>query len=115
MDKIPTEQLVQLIDSVSANYKGDAHVLFGAIGALMVGRLYGWRVIRVFLSNATYVKYQKVLGISFKDYMPPETELSDRSLAYKVIKNLKVFWGIVRGQVPIDQHGISKNLKSIIE
>lgn len=114
MDKIPTEQLIELIDSVSANYKGDSHVLFGAIGALMVGRLYGWRVIRVFLSTTTYAKYQKVLGISFKDYMPPETELSDRAFAYKVIKDLKSFWGIVRGQVPIEQHGISKSLKSII-
>ncbi|MDD5754558.1 MAG: hypothetical protein PHN45_07395 [Methylococcales bacterium] len=81
MGKMTVEQLVAHIDNVASTYKGDSHVLFGAIGALFVGRLYGWRVIRVFLSTTTYAKYQRVLGLSFREVLPPETELSDRALA----------------------------------
>jgi len=108
-----TADLLSHIDSVASEYKGDSHVLFSAIGAVFVGRLYGWRVIRVVLSTSTYAKYQKVLALDFKSVMSPETSLSDRSLAYKVVKNLKAFWAIVRGQVPIEDYGVNSNLKRI--
>lgn len=114
MGKMTTEQLVVHIDNVASTYKGDSHVLFGAIGALFVGRLYGWRVIRVFLSTTTYAKYQRVLGLSFREVLPPETELSDRALAYRIVKKLKTFWGIVRGELPIEDYGVKSGDKRIL-
>ena len=114
MNKMTIEQLVAHVDNVASTYKGDSHVLFGAIGALFVGRLYGWRVIRVFLSTSTYAKYQRVLGLDFKKVMPPETELSDRALAYRIVKRVKDFWGIVRGQFPIENYGVKSGEKRIL-
>ena len=112
--KMTNEQVIAHIDNVASTYKGDSHVLFGAVGALVVGRPYGWRVIRVFLSTTTYAKYQRVLGLSFKDVLPPETELSDRALAYRIVKKLKAFWGIVRGELPIEDYGVKAGEKRIL-
>jgi hypothetical protein len=99
---------------VAREYKGDSHALFMAIGALFVGRLYGWKVIRVFISTTPYARCQKILGLDFKDVMEAETPLSDRALAYRVVKRLKEFWGIVKGQLPIEDYGVSRNDKRIL-
>lgn len=97
-------ELLDHVYSVSREYKGDSHALFMAIGALFVGRLYGWRVIRVFLSSSSYSRSQKILDLDFKTVMKPETELSDRASGYKSIKDLKEFWGIVAGRIPIEPY-----------
>lgn len=97
-------ELLEHVNLISREYKGDSHALFMAIGALFVGRLYGWRVIRVFLSSSSYARSQKILDLDFKLVMEPETELSDRASGYKSIKNLKDFWGIVAGRVPIEPY-----------
>ena len=102
MDKMTTEQLVAHIDSVSASYKGNADALIGAIGALMVGRIYGWRVLRIVIGSPSYTKYQRVLGLDFKMVLAPTTELSDKSLGFKLVLKLNNFWDVVKGVASID-------------
>jgi len=46
----------------------------------------------------------------FKEIMSPETELSDRALAYRIIKKLKAFWGIVREELLIEDYSVKKLL-----
>lgn len=108
--------LVAHVDIVAAQYKGDSAVLFSAVGALFVGRLYGWKVLRVFLSSATYAKYQKILGIQFRDVMLPETELSERAFAYRIYKRVaatvKDFWHAIK--IPSETLGISSKEKRIL-
>ena len=90
------------IDKVSKNYKGDSDVLISAVGSLMVGRIYGWRVLRIIVSNPSYIKYQRILGLEFKSVLPEETEHSNKSIGYKIVKTLNNFWQVVRGQSSID-------------
>ena len=61
MEQMTSEQFVALIDSVVENYHGDSDVLFSSIGALMVGRKYGWRVLMIVSSSASYAKYQNIV------------------------------------------------------
>lgn len=96
------EEFVAHIDAVSKEYRGDSSVLFSAIGALMVGRTYGWRVLRIVTSNASYTKYQRILNIDFKEVLPEETPLSHRSLGYTIVKKVGNFWAVVRGQANVD-------------
>jgi hypothetical protein len=104
MEQMTSEQFVALIDSVIENYHGDSDVLFSSIGALMAGRKYGWRVLMIVSSSASYAKYQKILGVQFKQILPEYTPLSERSLGYRVVKRLNNFWDVVRGSYSIDRN-----------
>lgn len=104
MEQMTSEQFVALIDSVIENYHGDSDVLFSSIGALMVGRKYGWRVLMIVSSSASYAKYQKILGVQFKQILPEATPLSERSLGYRIVKKLNNFWDVVRGSYSIDRN-----------
>lgn len=83
---------------IVSDFKGDGTSLGNAVGALVVARLYGWRVARLMYSLNSYGKYQKVLGIDFKDWCPETTELSDKSMAYKFALKAGQFWDLVRGK-----------------
>jgi hypothetical protein len=67
-----------------------------------LGRVYGWRVIRLIFSSRTYRKYQKVLGLEFKKVLPGVTEHSERSYGFKMAVKLNQYWDIVRGVVSFD-------------
>lgn len=92
-DETQDKELARII----ASYKGDASTLGNAIGALTVARTFGWRVARLIYAPATYQKYQKALGIDFKDWCPETTEQSERSLGYRFVQKAGDFWSFVRG------------------
>jgi hypothetical protein len=96
------DELVAHIEHVIANYEGDAESLSGAIGALMIGRSYGWRVLRIVIAGSSYTKYQRILGLEFKSVLPAVTEMSKRSRGYVIVTRLKNFWDVVRGVATID-------------
>lgn len=96
--QMTSEELVAHIDKMIEEFKGDAPELIAAIGTLMVGRVYGWKVLRIITSSKSYSKYQRVLGMEFKDYLPATTKFSDRSLGFKIVTNLNNFWEVVQGK-----------------
>lgn len=96
------KELFEYLDIVSKEFKGDMGHLSGAIGAVYIGRLYGWRVLRIITAHPVYTRHQRVLGLDFKDVLPETTDLSERSLGYKMAKGLNKFWEIVKGQYKID-------------
>jgi hypothetical protein len=98
-----TEQLVTYIDAITKDYTGQSQTLFMAIGTLMAGRIYGWRVLRILLSSSSYMKYQRALKLEFKDVLPEETEYSGKSVAYKIVKKMGNFWDAVRRSAPLDE------------
>lgn len=108
------EDFLLHMDNFIKTYKGDAGVLFSVVGVVFVGRVYGWKVIRLFISQSTYAKYQKVFGLEFKSIMSAETEFSDRALAYKAIKKLKEFWSIIKGSISLDNYGIEPKNRTLL-
>lgn len=96
--QMTSEELVAHIDIMIKEFEGDAPELIAAIGTLMVGRVYGWKVLRIITSSKSYAKYQRVLGMEFKDYLPATTKFSDRSLGFKIVTNLNNFWEVVQGK-----------------
>ncbi len=104
------EELIAHLDAVMKIYKGDTEVLRHAVGAVMFGRIYGWRVLRITTSSGAYTKYQRILGLDFKEVLPETTDISERSLAYKIVKKLNNFWKVVRGQVALEE-----KVKNILE
>jgi hypothetical protein len=85
---------------ILTTYRGDGAVLQAALGALLLGRVYGWRVLRVAYTGATYTRYQRVLELDFKEWCEPTTQFTDRHRGYEMVGKLREFWKIVRGEIP---------------
>lgn len=88
----------QLIDKVIKDYKGDGTVLLSIVGALVVGRFVGWRVITIWVSDNTLRKYQNSVGFIFKDVLPERAKYSHKSLALNISDKLDNFWAIVQNR-----------------
>lgn len=94
-----TPELIKVIEKASEEYSGDVTVLESAIGALIIGRTYGWRVLRLVHGSNSYTKYERILQIKFKDSCPERTELSKKSLALRVADTVGDFWSVARGTI----------------
>ena len=93
-------ELIDIIDKAIETYNGDCSILQSAIGALHFGTKFGWRVLRISHSSHSYSKYEKILGISFKEICPERTALSSRSVALKLADSIGNFWGVAKGEIP---------------
>lgn len=94
------QELLQLIDRVVDEYDGNLDELESAIGMLILGRYYGWRVLLLAHSPNTVRKYQKILGIKdLKEVLPEVGMLAHRSDAWRLVEGTKNFWKAVRGQM----------------
>jgi len=102
MEKMTPEELDEHIYNLMATYKGDVTLLADAVGALNFGKFYGWRVLMIVYSPITYRKYQKVLGLNFKDVVPEIAEFTERSKGYQLVSKLNNFWKVVKREVVVE-------------
>ncbi len=94
------QELIEIIDRATDAFHGDLDELERAIGMLMLGRHYGWRVLMLMHSQATIRKYLKILGIeNLRDVVPEVGVLAGRSRAWRLVEGTSNFWRVVRGQV----------------
>ena len=93
-----TPKLEKAIQKLSEEYVGDLGVLESAIGSVLIAQLYGWKVLRMCHGSNAYAKYERMLGIKFKDECPEVTKLSKKSLGLQAVKFAKDFWLVVQGK-----------------
>lgn len=96
------KRLVDLVDEAIHGYSGTVDNLEAAIGMLFVGRHCGWRPLLLMHNKRTIRKYEEILGIDIRKYLPEETPRSHRSIAYKAVLAVGKFWKAVSGEVPIE-------------
>jgi hypothetical protein len=95
-----------LLDEAVLNFQGDGRELERAIGALILGKYAGWKVLRIIHDGSTYAKYEKILGagkkgvFKFKEHCPERGPIARRFRALVWADALNNFWNVVRGQVP---------------
>jgi hypothetical protein len=94
------EEIQQVIDAAIKNYVGDARILESAIGSLFVGLQIGWRPLHLMHMYKTMSRYQKILGLDFREVMPEVGPMADSLRGWRIAKNLNNFWDAVRGNVP---------------
>lgn len=102
VDKDDALALITKLDHIIVNYKGDMHDLESAIGMYLMGRLMGWKVLVLIHNKRTIRKYEQILDINIRD-LPDVTELSDKSIAFKVVQDLGNFWKAVSGELKNDE------------
>jgi hypothetical protein len=103
--EISPKELVAVLDKAIDGFKGQAGVLEGAIGALVIGRRFGWRPLFLMHSSATIRKYETILKLSFRDRLPEEGDLVDKSVGWTLAKKVGSFWKAVT-------RNTKKNLRS---
>ncbi len=89
-----------MIDRAVDQFNGNLDELESAVGMLMIGRQYGWRVLLLIHSPTTVRKYTRILGIKqLRDVLPETGVLSHRSAAWRLVDGTQNFWKVVRGQI----------------
>lgn len=95
--KIFDPELEEKIVEVARSYSGDITHLEAAIGAMAIGQMFGWKVLRVAHGGTAYANYEKILGIKFKDWCRRDTDWTNRSPSIVFADKVKDFWGVVQG------------------
>jgi hypothetical protein len=109
MRRMSDERYATIIETAWAGFEGDCGVFQSAAGALAFGRLVGWQAVRVTMSAATFRKYEKVLGIRFRDELPdriaPEAE---RVRGIELADKFGKFWqALSAGLIPAQEGKIA--------
>ena len=102
--KLTEEQHKQLIDiqeNALAGFVGQLDELESALGMLLMGHHFGWKVLYIIHSKRTIRKYEDILGIKIRDIFPEEGPSSYRSPALALAKKATNFWKVVSGEEKI--------------
>ena len=93
MTAIPPDILAR-----AAAFEGDARKLEAALGAYVLGQLYGWRALYMVHTQAHCRQLEAILGARFVDLCPESTEITSRSLGIRIAQRLGSFWRVARGK-----------------
>lgn len=94
------DQIIPHADKVTKAFRGNVNELEQAIGVWVVGRQFGWKVMLLVHDRKTLAKYEKILGVNFREELPEIGKYADKSIAWKAAKKLANFWKAVKGEVP---------------
>ncbi len=99
MQTLSEKQLVEIIDKAIKDFHGTLDSLTGAIGYLMVGRKFGWRIMFFMHSQSTVRKYEKILRIDSREVMPEMGPLAKKAMVWQAVQKVSNFWKAVKGEV----------------
>lgn len=91
------ERMLKIIEEAVDRYTGDVTVLESAVGALVIGRLFGWHVLRLIHSGRTFAKYEGILGIKFRDELPDRGPEAHTIGGIKLADKIGKFWQAIAG------------------
>lgn len=88
------------------DFKGQANNLESALGALVIGMHFGWRVLKITHTPATYRSYEKILGIKYQEVCPEITPLGKKkSIGYAITQKIGSFWAVIMGRKKVPNKG----------
>ena len=99
------DETKEQLEKAAKEFSGNGTTLESALGAVLMGRMYGWRVLKMMHSPATYRQYEKILGIKFRDICKEETKLSRKNVGMKIVAKWNNFWDVVRGVHKVKDKG----------
>ena len=98
---IDRDELNQRIERYCEDFQGQSTDLYAVVGAAVVGRLFGWRFVRLTSSRRVW----RFLTLAFgdpKEWMPEYGRLSRKSVGLKIVEKLGDFWDFINGVTPRD-------------
>src|SRR4051794_12493057 len=95
--KLSDEQMLKTIEQAVESYKGPVAVLESAVGALVIGREFGWHVLRLIHSSRTFKNYEEILDVKFRDVLPARGPSADTVRGIQVADKIGKFWQALAG------------------
>ena len=93
--------LFSIIHKAIANFEGNAVDLERAIGCLIMCQHFGWKPMRMFHSNKTFVKFENILGYSLRENFDFDGEgagpAAPRSPGYQMAESVG-YWAYTNGK-----------------
>jgi len=96
------EELNRRIDEVCEDFKGQIPDLYQMIGIVIVGRLFGWRVVRLTVSRRMWSMVTRAFGDP-KEWMPERGRLAYKSLGLRLVDKIGDYWDFINGVIPRDE------------
>ncbi|WP_292995207.1 hypothetical protein [Nitrosomonas sp.] len=105
-----SEEQEQIILKNIKEFRGVGTTLESALGALIMGQYFGWRVLKILHNPLTYRRYEKILGLNFQDVCPETTGYSEtKSVGYAITQKIGSFWAVVMGKRKVEDKGLIEN------
>lgn len=90
------EELNNRIEQLCEEFKGQMPNLCLMVGVVVVGRLFGWRVMRLTVSRGIWTKVMRTFGDP-KEWMPERGRLAHKSQGLKLVDRLGDYWEFING------------------
>ncbi len=102
--KLTDEQHKQILDvqeNAIAGFTGLLDELESALGMLVMGHHFGWKVLYLIHSKKTIRKYEEILGVKVRDIFPERGPSSYRSIGLNLADKFDNFWKVAGGDIKI--------------
>lgn len=98
-DLVPDDLAIS-ITRVCSMYNGQIDDLYSVVGMVVIGRLFGWRVVRLTARRGHWTLANRLFG-DFKVLMPERGPFACSSLGLYLVDKIGDFWEVIRrGSVP---------------
>lgn len=95
---ITDKELQDKIEELGRDYKGQIDDLYQIVGMVVMGRLFGWRVIRMVASRRLWNHACVYFG-DLKSVLPERGRYATRSAGLRVVDELGGYWDFIKGGV----------------
>lgn len=103
------KELAAHLDERVRAFRGYIPDLEHAIGALFVGRQMGWKVLLLIHDRTTIKRYEKTLGLEFREPNMPEVgKYAHKSVAWVAVQKVASFWKAVKGEYEGVKSGLAR-------
>jgi hypothetical protein len=92
---ISDEKLNEKIEEVTKSYKGDISHLYEAVGMIVIGRLFGWRVMRLASGRRVWADATKLFGDP-KELMQEKERYYGKSVGAAIVDKMGNYWEVVK-------------------
>lgn len=103
MEKMTNEQIMEKIEGLIGGYHGNFDELFQVVGMVVLGRFFGWRVMRLVASNRAWKLACDSFG-DLKEILPEKGEYYDKSRGMRIVDKAGQYWNYIKRlkSIPIE-------------
>jgi hypothetical protein len=109
---ITEEEMNIKIDEVLENFVGYLDDLTQIVGMVVIGRRYGWKVIRLVNSRRHWALACKHFG-DLKELLPERGDLTRKSIGLAIIDTIGGYWDIISGRTDRDALPLQERKRAI--
>lgn len=86
-----------LVSKVCSEFKGSSNDLVDAVGLVVVGRLYGWRVMRLISTRKAWADSNALFGdLKGAEIIPERGVLAYKSVGLAIADKVGKYWDFIR-------------------